>query len=111
MREEVNPDQRELRESLAREMDAMNLEVDDVREGVLEMSHLTDDLISHFYSLQPAYVMASTDITKMKKMLTVTSVFGAVVVAGVVAAYKWFWGRVVALLCLGFHFWVLTVKC
>ncbi|CAH1416878.1 unnamed protein product [Lactuca virosa] len=83
-------DQRELRESLCREMDSMNREVDDVRASVLEMSHLIDDLRNHFYSLQTAYVSASNDIVKMKKMLIVTSLFGVVTVAGVVADYKWF---------------------
>lgn len=68
----------------------MNREVDDIRVGLLEVSHLIDDLRNHFYSLQPTYVMASTDIAKMKKMLFVTSLFGVVIVVGVVAAYKWF---------------------
>ncbi|CAH1451147.1 unnamed protein product [Lactuca virosa] len=54
--EEVNADQRQLRESLRREMDSMIREVDDVRAGVLEMSHLTDDMRNHFYSLQLVYI-------------------------------------------------------
>lgn len=90
VREEFNADQRQLREILRWEMDSMNLEVDDIRVGMLEVSHLSDDLRNHFYSLQPAYVRASTNIVKMKKMLAVTSLFGLVAVTGMVAAYKWF---------------------
>ncbi|CAI9263381.1 unnamed protein product [Lactuca saligna] len=90
IREEVNADQRELRESLSQDMDAMNRKVDNVRACVLKMSHLADDLTNHFYSLQPAYVRASTEIAKMKKMLAVTSVFGVVAIVEVVAAYRWF---------------------
>ncbi|CAH1423095.1 unnamed protein product [Lactuca virosa] len=90
IREEFKADQRHIRESLLQEMDYLNHEVDDIRVGLLEVSNLTDDLRNHFYSLQPAYVMASTDIAKLKKVLVVTSLFGVVIVAGVVAAYKWF---------------------
>lgn len=86
----MNVDQREFRESLCQEMDSMNREVDDVRAGELEMSHLTHDLRNHFYSLLPSYIRASTDIAKMKKMLSITSQVGEVAFAGVVVAYKWF---------------------
>ncbi|CAH1422197.1 unnamed protein product [Lactuca virosa] len=51
MREDVNMDQSQLRESLHREMDSMNCEVDDIRAGLLELSHLTDGPRNHFYSL------------------------------------------------------------
>ncbi|CAH1441647.1 unnamed protein product [Lactuca virosa] len=51
IREEVNVDKRQLRERLHQEMGFMNREVDDIRAGLLVVSHLTDDMRNHFYSL------------------------------------------------------------
>ena len=55
-------DQHQLRESLHREMGSMNREVDDIREGLLVVSHLTDGMRDYFYSLQPEYVRATINI-------------------------------------------------
>lgn len=85
IRDEVNGDLLELRDSLRREIDELNREVDKVRVGQLDMSHMIKDLRNHFFSMQPVYVKATIELTATeKKMRVFTSVFGVLAVVGVV---------------------------
>ncbi|CAI9286725.1 unnamed protein product [Lactuca saligna] len=47
---------RELRQAVNRHLDAMNLEVNDVRAGQMDISNMVVDLKNHVVSLQGAYV-------------------------------------------------------
>ncbi|CAI9296560.1 unnamed protein product [Lactuca saligna] len=56
----------ELRQTINRDLDAMNHEVDDVRVGQLDISNVVADLKNHFVSLQGAYVKMSSSTTNLR---------------------------------------------
>ncbi|CAH1427860.1 unnamed protein product [Lactuca virosa] len=59
----------ELRQAVNRDSDAMNREVNDVRDGQLDISHLVADLKDHFISLQGSYVKIVTSQFSRPKIL------------------------------------------
>ncbi|CAH1414622.1 unnamed protein product [Lactuca virosa] len=56
----------------------MNLEVDDVRTGQLDISNMVADLKNHFVSLQGAYVKMVFKDNKRKKLMYCVGIVGVV---------------------------------
>ncbi|CAI9265427.1 unnamed protein product [Lactuca saligna] len=69
---------RELRRAVNRHLDAMNLEVDDVRAGQMDISHMVADLKNHLVSLQGVYVKMVFKDNKRKKLMSCVGNFGVV---------------------------------
>ncbi|CAH1453497.1 unnamed protein product [Lactuca virosa] len=68
----------ELRQAVNRHLDAMNIEVDDVRAGQLDVSNMVADLKNHFVSLQGAYVKMVFKDNKRKKLMYCVGIVGVV---------------------------------
>ncbi|CAI9280198.1 unnamed protein product [Lactuca saligna] len=78
IREDFQDQLRELRQAVNRHLDAMNLEVDDVRAGQMNISNMVADLKNHFVSLQGAYVKMVFKDNKCKKLMSGVGIFGVV---------------------------------
>ncbi|CAH1413627.1 unnamed protein product [Lactuca virosa] len=78
IREDFQDQLRELRQAVNRHLDAMNLEVDDVHAGQLDISNMVADLKNHFVSLQGAYVKMVFKDNKRKKLMYCVGIVGVV---------------------------------
>ncbi|CAH1423800.1 unnamed protein product [Lactuca virosa] len=85
IREDFQDQLCELRQAVNRHLDALNLEVDDVRAGQMDISNMVADLKNHFVSLQGAYVKKVFKDNKRKKLMSCVGIFG--VVCASVATY------------------------
>ncbi|CAH1422082.1 unnamed protein product [Lactuca virosa] len=87
IRDKVNRALFQIRDSLRLEIDELDREVEDVRAGKLDMSHIINDLVNHIFSFRTAYVNATADIMAMKEKLCVfIGVFAVIPIVGVVLA-------------------------
>ncbi|CAI9289740.1 unnamed protein product [Lactuca saligna] len=78
IREDFQDQLCELRQAVNRHLDAMNLEVDDVRASQMDISNMVADLKNHVVSLQGAYVKMVFKNNKRKKLMSCVGIFGVV---------------------------------